>query len=100
MYEVEYLQGIMVASSAFITIAGIIFTVSASQKALRKWYLLTPLLFSIALGAASTITALMWFNTPSDPGKVRALWLLYIQFILWFLPTAYALGWSTRKSFN
>ena len=85
--SVQYVQGIMFAASAFIAIAGIIFTIGINQKSLStKW--LVPIYISIAIGAASIVTALGWLSSPSDNEKLVAQFCLFAQFVLWYFPSA------------
>ena len=89
-YPVEYMMGIMIAASAFITIAGILFAVGLNNKLIGKINA-ALLLASILLGALAIAGVLGWFSNPTDLMKLLVTFGIAIQVMSFYFPLLFLL---------
>ncbi len=84
-HPVEFIGALMTASVVFMTIAGVVFGFSTTQKSLGRWHS-TFLLLSLAFGALVVTLSLAWYNDSSESTKLFAIIALLIQFFIMWVP--------------
>lgn len=89
-YAPEYVTALMVVSTAFLAVSGVILAIFASKdddkRTNREELAIYFSAFSVIAGLVSMIYAMNWFGNPTDSGLNAARSFLLAQFVLLYPP--------------
>lgn len=79
--DIDFMNALLVISAAFLTIAGIAYSIVGTREKLKPvtWLFLV---LSVGLGGVTLTESLNWFNSPSPLVKLIAIVSLAVQFFV------------------